>query len=113
MGWTGVQYSALRAATAACVVGVCLRRLPLVEVPLQALLGLGLVAAVGLLLGWRDRLLGLVLIGLVAGVAALVDGAPPVLPERDVILVSVLLGLHRGRRNSAVPLLITVGVSRT
>jgi predicted DCC family thiol-disulfide oxidoreductase YuxK len=94
MGWTGVQYSALRVATALCVAAVCLRRLSLVEGITWLLLAIALPAAIGLLLGWRDRALALVLLGLVTGVAAFVDGAPLVLPERDVILTSALLGLH-------------------
>ena len=94
MGWTGLQYSVLRAGTAAAVAATCHARLDLVDGRAWPLLALGVVGALGLVVGWRDRALTLGLLAAVAGVAAFVDGAPLVLPGRDVVVTSVLLLLH-------------------
>jgi predicted DCC family thiol-disulfide oxidoreductase YuxK len=93
-GWTGVQYSVFRVALALAVAQVCVSRLPAVEGPIWPLLALGLPGAFALALGWRDRAVAINLLALVAGVAAVVDGAPLVLPASDVILTSSLLLLH-------------------
>lgn len=94
MGWTGVQYSVFRIALSLAVAHVCLARMPLVEGPSWPLLALGLPGAFALALGWRDRAVTINLILLVAGLAAVVDGAPLDLPRADVILTASLLGLH-------------------
>jgi len=94
MGWTGVQYSIFRAGLAIAVAHVCLSRLPIVEGPSWPLLALGLPGALALGLGWRDRAVALNLLLLVAGLAAVIDGAPLILPQADVIFTASLLGLH-------------------
>lgn len=94
MFWTGIQYSVFRAALGIAVAHVCLSRLALVEGPSWPLLALGLPGAIALALGWRDRAVAMNLLVLVAGLAAVVDGAPLILPQPDVILTASLLGLH-------------------
>ena len=94
MGWTGIQYSAFRAALAIAVAHICWVRLPLVEGPPWPLLLLGIPAAFALSLGWRDRALAGNLLLLVGGLAAFIDGAPLVLPKGDVLLTAGLLLFH-------------------
>ena len=94
MGWTGVQYSLYRAALAVAVARVCWTRIFATEGPTTPLFALGLIGSVALAIGWRDRAVTISLLGLVAGLAALVDGAPLILPELDVIVTSSLLVLH-------------------
>lgn len=66
----------------------------IVEGPPWPLLALGLPGALAFAIGWRDRALTLVLIALVGGLAALVDGAPLMLPQTDVLITAGLLVLH-------------------
>ena len=94
MGWTGVQYSLLRAGIALAAAGVCLARIDGVDGALRTLLLLGLPGALALAIGWRDRAITLNLILFVGGLGAFVDGAPLVLPHRDVLLTTALLALH-------------------
>ena len=96
MGWTGFQYSALRLGVAVGVAATCHARLGAVEGRAWPLLALGLVGAAALVIGWRDRAITIGLLAAVAGVAAFVDGAPLVLPERDVLFTSIALLLHLG-----------------
>jgi len=94
MGWTGVQYSIYRAALALAVAGVCSSRMSITEGPTVPLLGLGVLGSVAFAIGWRDRAVAINLLLLVGGLAALVDGAPLILPELDVIVTASLLLLH-------------------
>lgn len=93
-GWTGIQYSVLRVAIAWSVMLVCLDRMTAVEGRAWPLLGLGIPGAVALALGWRDRAITFCLLVLVGGLAALVDGAPLMLPRSDVIFTTLALVLH-------------------
>lgn len=94
MGWTGVQYSLLRAGIALAVAQVCLARIDGVDPAVRTLLLLGLPGALALSVGWRDRAVTLNLLLLIGGLAAFVDGAPLVMPRMDIVLTSGLLILH-------------------
>jgi predicted DCC family thiol-disulfide oxidoreductase YuxK len=94
MGWTGVQYSALRVAASLCVLAACLRRLPFSEGLATPLLLLSIPLAALLLIGWRDREIAPLLIGTLVGGAGLAADSPLPLPERDVLFTSVMLALH-------------------
>jgi predicted DCC family thiol-disulfide oxidoreductase YuxK len=94
MGWTGVQYSIYRAALAIVVASVCWTRMLIVDGPSAPLFALGVLGSVALAIGWRDRAVAITLLLLVAGLAAVVDGAPLILPELDVIVTASLLLFH-------------------
>lgn len=94
MGWTGVQYSMFRIGLSVAVAKVCFVRLAFIEGPAWAFFFLGLIGAVALAFGWRDRAITINLIALVGGLGALADGAPLILPEADVIFTASLLVLH-------------------
>ncbi len=94
MGWTGLQYSIYRAALAFAVADVCWTRMSASEGRSAALFGLGVIGSVALAIGWRDRAVAITLLLLVGGLAAVVDGAPLILPELDVIVTGSLLLLH-------------------
>jgi len=93
-GWTGGQYSVYRVALALGIAGLLGERLARVSDLPAALLSLGIAGCVLLALGWRDTAVSCLLFGLVASVAALVDGAPLVLPGAGVSLSGMLLILH-------------------
>jgi predicted DCC family thiol-disulfide oxidoreductase YuxK len=100
MGWTGVQYSIYRTALAVAVAHVCWTRMSgsiasgVSGGPTTPLFALGLLGSVALAIGWRDRAVAINLLVLVLGLAAVVDGAPLILPELDVIVTGSLLVLH-------------------
>ncbi len=95
-GWTGGQYSLYRALLAVEMAHVLCSRIPKTTPIGIAFLALGLLACAALALGWRDRIAAGLLVAMIAGVVALIDGAPLVMPGADVIFGSLLLMLHLG-----------------
>ncbi|MBW1884465.1 MAG: DUF393 domain-containing protein [Deltaproteobacteria bacterium] len=95
-GWTGGQYSLYRALLAVEMAHVLCSRIPTTTPIGIAFLALGLLACAALALGWRDRIAAGLLVAMIAGVVALIDGAPLVMPGADVIFGSLLLMLHLG-----------------
>ena len=93
-GWTGGQYSLYRALLSFAIAGLLAARLTIVSGPPAALLGIGLVGCLLLALGWHDRGVASFLFLLVATVAALIDGAPLVLPGAGITLAGILLLFH-------------------
>ena len=94
-GWTGGQYSMYRALLALEMAYLLCSRIPRTTASGIVFLALGLLACAALALGWRDRIAAILLVVMI-GVVALIDGAPLVLPGADVILGGLLLLLHLG-----------------
>ncbi len=99
-GWSGGQYSVYRALLAVQVAVVIVDRFREMAPPgpISATLGLAALACGPLAVGWRDRGSALLLLLVLAGPVAFLDGAPLVLPRADNLLTLLLLALH-----SAVP----------
>ena len=96
-GWTGGQYSLFRALLAvqtACVLGARLLQSAADRPWLAGVLLLGLLACLPLAFGARDRFATIFLILAVGGGAALADGVPLLLPTVEVVVTTILLGLH-------------------